>query len=48
MLEWDPGFKQAVYFLAPKYINKSLIKLDYHIEFSSSSGNIDMTFSGIH
>ena len=48
MLQWDPGFKQAVYFLAPKYTGQSLSKLGYHVEFSGGSGNVDMVFTGVN
>jgi len=48
MLEWDPGFKQAVYFLTPKYTSQSLLKLAYHVAFSSSSGVVDMVFTGVY
>lgn len=47
-LEWDPSFKQAVYFLSPRDISRSLVKLEYSVQFSSSSGDIEMTFSGVN
>lgn len=47
-LEWDPGYKQAVYFLCPKDTSRSLLKLEYTLEFISTTGNLEMAFSGIY
>ena len=46
-LEWDPSCKQGVYFLSPKDVGRGLKSLKYHVEFSTTSGNLEMTFSGI-
>ncbi len=47
-LEWNPSFKQAVYFLTPKDTSSAsnLVKLDYCVEFSSALGSMDITISG--
>lgn len=47
-LAWDCAFKQAVYFLTPKDVGRSLTTLKYTISFSSATGELDMTFSGLY
>ena len=47
-LEWDPCFKQAVYFLPPNYVNQSLLSLKYSVDFSTASGLLQLDFTGVH
>lgn len=47
-LEWDPSFKQGVYFLTPRDVSRSLTKLEYTVSFNSATGELDMTFSGVY
>jgi len=47
-LEWDPCFKQAVYFLPPNYVNQSLVSLKYSVDFNTTSGQLQLEFTGVH
>ena len=47
-LQWDPCFKQAVYFLPPNYVNQSLVSLKYSVCFNTASGQLELDFTGVH
>lgn len=47
-LEWDSCFKQAVYFLPPNYVNQSLVSLKYSVDFNTTSGQLQLDFTGVH
>ncbi len=46
-LAWDPGFKQAVYFLPPHSADsaRNTDTLKYRVQFQTATGHLDLLFA---
>ena len=47
-LSWSPSHKQAVYFLPPQFVRRSLVNLNYFVTFSTDNGHLELAFTGVH